>query len=54
MQRLLSLLADSEDWSIRSIPSTIEICRNVLSESAIVADPTEIHQILMNLYTRYL
>ncbi len=34
-----------------SLPSTIEIRQNIDSDSLIVADPVEIHQILMNLFT---
>jgi len=34
-----------------SLPSTIEIMRNLNSKSTVFADPTSIHQILMNLCT---
>ncbi len=34
-----------------SLPSTIEICRNIQSDALVMADPTQIHQILMNLCT---
>jgi PAS domain S-box-containing protein len=35
-----------------SLPSTIKICRNIRAESSMVfADPTQIHQILVNLCT---
>ena len=35
-----------------TIPTTIEICQNIESETAsIMADPTQIHQLLMNLCT---
>jgi two-component system cell cycle sensor histidine kinase/response regulator CckA len=34
-----------------SLPSTIEIKTNLISESLTMADPTEIHQVLMNLCT---
>lgn len=34
-----------------SIPSTIEIRENILSDATIPADPTQIHQIIMNLCT---
>jgi PAS domain S-box-containing protein len=34
-----------------SIPSTIEIRQNIESDSLITADPTNIHQVFMNLFT---
>jgi two-component system, cell cycle sensor histidine kinase and response regulator CckA len=34
-----------------SLPSTIEIKQNVASKAAVLADPTQIHQVLMNLCT---
>ena len=34
-----------------SLPSTIEIQRDIQSDSLVLADPTQIHQILMNLCT---
>ena len=34
-----------------SLPSTIEILQNIISESIIMADPVQIHQIVMNLCT---
>ncbi len=34
-----------------SIPATIEIQQNIVSESLVLADPTQIHQIVMNLCT---
>ena len=34
-----------------SLPSTIEIKQNIASKSATLADPTQIHQVLMNLCT---
>jgi CheY-like chemotaxis protein len=34
-----------------SIPSTIEIKQNIESQSVVLADPTQIHQIVMNLCT---
>ena len=34
-----------------SLPSTIEIKQNVASKAAVMADPTQIHQVLMNLCT---
>ncbi|MFZ2447884.1 MAG: response regulator [Syntrophobacteraceae bacterium] len=34
-----------------SLPSTIEIEMNVASKAAVMADPTQIHQVLMNLCT---
>ena len=34
-----------------SMPSTIEIRRNIQSDDTVMADPTQIHQILMNLCT---
>ena len=34
-----------------SLPSTIEIRQNIESESAVLGDPTRIHQVLMNLCT---
>jgi PAS domain S-box-containing protein len=34
-----------------SIPTTIEIHQNLISNSLVMADPTQIHQILMNLCT---
>ena len=34
-----------------SLPSTIEIIENIESESVISADPTQVHQVLMNLCT---
>ena len=34
-----------------SLPSTIEIKTEALSQSAIFADPTQMHQVLMNLCT---
>jgi PAS domain S-box-containing protein len=34
-----------------SLPSTIEIKHNVADESMVLADPTQIHQVLMNLCT---
>jgi signal transduction histidine kinase/CheY-like chemotaxis protein len=34
-----------------SLPSTIEIKTNVLSKTAVLADPTQMHQVLMNLCT---
>ena len=34
-----------------SLPSTIEIKQNINSNSSVMADPTQIHQILMNLCT---
>jgi len=34
-----------------SLPSTIEIQQNILSNSVILADPTQIHQVIMNLCT---
>lgn len=34
-----------------SLPATIEIRQNVLSQGMVLADPTQIHQVLMNLCT---
>lgn len=34
-----------------SLPSTIEIKQNVASKAAVMADPTQFHQVLMNLCT---
>jgi CheY-like chemotaxis protein len=34
-----------------STPSTIKILQNIVSDAAVMADPTQIHQILMNLCT---
>lgn len=34
-----------------SLPTTIEIRQNIASESLVVGDPTQIHQVLMNLCT---
>jgi PAS domain S-box-containing protein len=34
-----------------SLPSTIEIKTEILSKSAVIADPTQMHQVLMNLCT---
>jgi CheY-like chemotaxis protein len=34
-----------------SIPTTIEIRQNITSEAVVLADPTQIHQVLMNLCT---
>jgi PAS domain S-box-containing protein len=34
-----------------SLPSTIEIRRNIQSDSVILADPTQIHQVILNLCT---
>jgi PAS domain S-box-containing protein len=34
-----------------SLPSTIEVRRNIQSDALVMADPTQIHQILMNLCT---
>ena len=34
-----------------SLPSTVEIRQEILSDSAMLADPTQIHQVLMNLGT---
>jgi PAS domain S-box-containing protein len=34
-----------------SIPSTIRIEQSILSEAAVLADPTQIHQVIMNLCT---
>ena len=34
-----------------SIPTTIEISQNLVSDSLILGDPTQIHQVLMNLFT---
>jgi PAS domain S-box-containing protein len=34
-----------------SLPATIKICRNIQSEKTVLADPTQIHQVLMNLCT---
>lgn len=34
-----------------SLPSTIEIRQNIASESAIMADPVQVHQVLMNFCT---
>ena len=34
-----------------SLPSTIDIQQNIASKSATLADPTQIHQVLMNLCT---
>ena len=34
-----------------SLPSTIEVKQDVSSEAAVMADPTQIHQVLMNLCT---
>jgi PAS domain S-box-containing protein len=34
-----------------SLPSTIEIRQNIRSDSVIIADPTQIHQVVMNLCT---
>jgi len=34
-----------------SLPSSIEIKQNIISDSTVMADPTQIHQILMNLCT---
>ena len=34
-----------------SLPSTIEIKTDVLSKRAVLADPTQMHQVLMNLCT---
>ena len=34
-----------------SLPATVEIRQNIQSNSVVMADPTQIHQVLMNLYT---
>ena len=34
-----------------SIPTMIEIHHNIKGEAAVLADPTQIHQVLMNLCT---
>lgn len=34
-----------------SLPTTIEISQNIASDSAVLADPTQVHQVLMNLCT---
>jgi len=34
-----------------SLPATVEIRQNIQNDSVVMADPTQIHQILMNLYT---
>ena len=34
-----------------SLPSTIEIRQNIRSDSVVIADPTQIHQVVMNLCT---
>ena len=34
-----------------SLPSTIEIRQNIRSDSVVIADPTQIHQVIMNLCT---
>lgn len=34
-----------------SIPTTIEICENIVSEATVIADPTKVHQVIMNLCT---
>ncbi len=48
----ISIIAKEVMQMIRStIPSTIEIKQSVVSNSLVYADPTQIHQILMNLCT---
>ncbi|MHC4455621.1 MAG: PAS domain-containing sensor histidine kinase [Planctomycetota bacterium] len=34
-----------------SLPTTIEISQNIASDSVVLADPTQVHQVLMNLCT---
>ncbi len=34
-----------------SLPATVDIRQNIQSDSIMMADPTQIHQVLMNLYT---
>ena len=34
-----------------SIPTTIEIRENIVSEATVIADPTKVHQVIMNLCT---
>ena len=34
-----------------SLPATVDMRQNIQSESVVMADPTQIHQVLMNLYT---
>ena len=46
----LSIIAKEVLKFLRSsLPSTIKIRQNIKSDSAVIADPTQIHQVLMNL-----
>lgn len=48
----LNLIIDEVLKLIRaSLPSSIEIVQSIESESAVIADPTQMHQVLMNLCT---
>ncbi len=49
--RLISIVKETVKLLTASLPSTIEIRANLLSEEAVMADPTGLHQVLMNLCT---
>ena len=49
--RFISIVKEAIKLLKASLPSTIEIRTNLLSEEAVWADPTGLHQILMNLCT---
>lgn len=49
--RLISIVKEAIKLLKASLPSTIEIRTNLLSDEAVWADPTGLHQILMNLCT---
>jgi PAS domain S-box-containing protein len=49
--RISSIIKETLKMLRSSIPSTIEIKRNIQSEGIVLAEPTQIHQIIMNLCT---
>lgn len=49
--KLKPILEEARKLLRSSIPTTVEIKSNIQSEEYVIADPTEIHQIVMNLCT---
>ena len=45
------IIADTLKLLRASLPTTVRITQNIKSESAVLADPTQIHQVIMNLCT---
>ncbi|THB76248.1 MAG: response regulator [Desulfobacteraceae bacterium] len=49
--QMAMLVRESSEFLRSSIPSTIEIRTDIQSEAIIISDPTQIHQIILNLCT---